>query len=729
MIMCTKNSLGEKFQEIYDDFEQVKKKLATYEKNKQDFKRLSKEFKAQEKRFAFFKEQYYYIAFVGPYSTGKSTFINSLMNRDILPEVNEKASTAFPTYIYPNTGEKEERAEVNYYSRTEREKLKKFYLEKIFDDLSEEDEELKEEWLEELDSLGLKEALEAKEEELQSDEKKYNNNFFNALKSLLEVWEVKIDESDDASLEDMKILIEGKGESIIIKEAKVYVNDIKFTDRKDIVLVDLPGVDADNPRHYKVTEDFTIYQDKTSAFIVVTSPTKLQTSGFGNYLRSLGKHSMQIDKAFWVVNRCDELDATFKATQEVLTDTVKNSSITLIKDRLFACSAKDYRDKKETEYAKNIDKLRDELSGFIEHKLEKEILATVEKERQSLIRALNNYLSNYLGELKDLDGSQRDFALGLRVVENELQEYKSNIELNLQEIKKDVSNAIDDLTFFDEGIMDKLRQKVINRFDNLGQNNTNVFFAQNRDAITDTHETIIRQAQQTIPLNEFIRAELEVSLSEEGKLSNLKISPNKLLNGVENITTSIFSTKKIDATINVKERLGGVSDVMLKNYGNIFEDTLTLTVNTKLNNLKAKLFFAYDEKLDSCLDEDSEQTLIELIESEESIKVVEGFLDAVEESVNDEIGFHEYKVSLLKAKMLYYLGSIKQEFDENIRICLVNHFRVHFKWLEELVFNEDILKDLRFKFHQIVNDNNSKVQDINATLKAIGAIYEKYRDA
>lgn len=91
-----------------------------------------------------FEDKKYYIAFIGPYSVGKSTFINALLERDILPEKLEIATTEFPTYLISASSDNDEKAEIYYVSVKQREELKEFYISQIT-------ENIKKDYLEGLD--------------------------------------------------------------------------------------------------------------------------------------------------------------------------------------------------------------------------------------------------------------------------------------------------------------------------------------------------------------------------------------------------------------------------------------------------------------------------------------------------------------------------------------------------------------------------------------------------
>ena len=298
-----KSNLRVKFEKLYKTYENIRRVVQT--SDNLDFRNVRALFDEKKQILKNLKDQNFYIAFIGPYSTGKSTFINALFNRDFLPENDEKATTAFPTFIYSVDNLEEEKAIIHYHKEKQREELKKFYLKEVNKEirLNEKIDELLE-----LPNDELLEKIQKQKQALETSEMKYNENIVKAFERLIKYWNDEIDNTKQTvSVEESKGFVENNEKSIIIDHIDIYLyNDIVSS--KDIVLVDLPGVDADNPRHYDVTKKFTIESGHADAFVVITSPNKIENDTLNNYLRELSKRSRQLEKAFWVVNRCDDND-------------------------------------------------------------------------------------------------------------------------------------------------------------------------------------------------------------------------------------------------------------------------------------------------------------------------------------------------------------------------------------------------------------------------------------
>ena len=733
--MKTKKELEILYHKIYSQYQQIDEVLPLVEKTQKNFKSIQKEFLKKKKHLHFFKENCYYIAFLGPYSAGKSTFINALLERNILPEAVEKATTAFPTYIKHTKEEKTESVKIVYYSEEERNKLKQFYIHKISEDLNKEEDETNHYLQLPLAELSVK--LEEEEKQLNEDKIKYKKDYFIALNKLITQWKNKVDHIANDSVDKISSLIEDSDESIIIKEATVYLNNFSFSNREDIVLVDLPGVDAHNPRHYKVTEDFTINYGKANAYIIVTSPNKIQSDRFVEFLSSLGKHTNQVDKSFWVINQCDTLNDTPEIDViNSLKETVSNCSINIIENRLFTCSAKSYKEKQDTSYTKSIDRLREKLTFYLADTFEKEVLGSVERDYLTIKNKLSDFIAPYLGNLRTLEGKKRDIAIRLKVVQNEIDLYKSQLAQNLALIKEEIASIINTLSFFDSTTIESLKKKLSTKFDLFIDYTPKILIDDSRDSMIDQHEKIIRLIQDEITLNEYIRAELDSALEKEGKLSCLTIPKSKLLENTSEYVESLFVSKKIDPIINLKERLGGVSDVMLKNYNDIFEETIRLTIPSSENLLKARLFFHYKDNLSKRLRHPQpqqvhiskrRQSILDYISLPDNKEVIQELINAIEPSpaVIGIDRLQEYKVELLKVKMLKYLDDIKISYDENIRVCLINYYKIHFKNLSELVFDKELIHTLNQEVYWAVEENGYKIEDTAKIIQVYGDIYDQ----
>jgi len=108
------------FQTLHSLFRDIAPFLAKKEE-------IQKVFDDNQKMIEALASPEFHVCFAGPYSTGKSTLINAILGKHILPH-KEIPNTACPTFIRQSS--KPGKEYVNIYSSTmaEREELKKAYL-------------------------------------------------------------------------------------------------------------------------------------------------------------------------------------------------------------------------------------------------------------------------------------------------------------------------------------------------------------------------------------------------------------------------------------------------------------------------------------------------------------------------------------------------------------------------------------------------------------------------
>lgn len=205
------------------------------------------------------KEEKFSVAFFGPFTSGKSTLINTILHQELLPE-GVKSTTAFPTII--KKGNKD-RATIYYLDRKSKFKyrgelvgeIKKIIGDKLplFNDNSQQ-------YLQDINS-----AINQYEQESQN---KVDRKPYLQLKQLLENWNKKNNQSIEVNLTELKSYVEGHPDSLFIDRIEVSVMDIDIAE--DIIIVDLPGVAVANLRHLNFTEDYLI--NKAKAFVVCMKP-------------------------------------------------------------------------------------------------------------------------------------------------------------------------------------------------------------------------------------------------------------------------------------------------------------------------------------------------------------------------------------------------------------------------------------------------------------------------
>lgn len=686
-----------KFDQLFSVYDKVRKVVNTSDLN--DFNTVRPFFEEKRKPITeALKNQNFYIAFIGPYSTGKSTFLNALFHKDFLPENDEKATTAFPTYIHTVKDSNEEKAIISYYSEKERNELKKFYLEKV-------NKEIKlNEKIEDLMSLTTEELLDKianQKEELENSDETYNEKLVKALEKLLSYWEEELDNlKEETTIEESKDFVESNEKSIIIKQIELYVCN-NIVSLSDIVLVDLPGVDADNPRHYEVTKRFTMDAGKAHAFVVITSPNKIENDTLNDYLRELSKKARQLERAFWVVNRCDDHNNPENAKLS-LKDKIIGNKIDIIEDRLYATSAKLYKMSKEGNAIPSdkqaivdaVDTLRDALTDYLSNNVFREFYDSQEKEYNLLKKRLLNFLAPRSLHYADISEEELKELTLMEVVDEKLYNWFSFQKKTQHDVIFEIKKELNNFQFFDEERNSSIKNKISEILSQMTDDEVFAATSQFKDINKIEKDEIVKFIRQQIPLNDFIRSEFQQNL-ESGYLYDILQRPKDLLaEEIENIENPVF--KDIDTVLqntNLKYRLEGLCDAFLIDYAGLTMELIQGTIDDfeGLNSIKANIVLHFireegEESLEEELVYKSGKEWINATNEEGLIYFLTKFpnladLTDITQNWNisdepiEDSDYLTYIKMYIKYSMFGYLKKITDDVNKLVRVSLNNHFK------------------------------------------------------
>ncbi|MDB9433992.1 dynamin family protein [Microcystis aeruginosa] len=281
------------------------------------------------------KQTEFHVAFLGSYSAGKSTIINGILGREILPEANT-STTAFPTIV--KKGEKDQAFIYFMDDKAQRILYDSFITEighKIGKNLSRESHE----------PLGkhfqsIQEAIKQYETETGSsiDQQALG-------KSRLLVRNLANPDPDyqgrkEIQLSELGNYVEGYEGAIYVDKIEVFVENLNIAD--GIVLVDLPGLGVDNKRHKEFTQDYI--KEKAKAFVVCINPFKVLQGEEIEFLAEINKKNPTIiQRAFWVINQWDIPNKTQKKEAiNSFNQRVGDYNFIIKKERNFQTSALNY---------------------------------------------------------------------------------------------------------------------------------------------------------------------------------------------------------------------------------------------------------------------------------------------------------------------------------------------------------------------------------------------------
>jgi len=243
------------------------------------------------------------VAFLGHFTTGKSTIINAILGKSILPEAT-KAYTAIPTLLKKGD---EDRVIIHYLGETERQELKNLYIEEISKELHKSAQGYLElnnrELLPKLDK-DISEVVNASRAAFGKSKS------FKELKALIKDWDKLNGETKEIRLSEMhRYVTEDYSDVLFVDKAEVFLTELDIPE--GVVLVDLPGLGVVNPRHKKITEDYV--KEQAKAFVIVSAVFHLLEGEEALLLERINKERPSVlQRAFWVINKWDTLNEQHK---------------------------------------------------------------------------------------------------------------------------------------------------------------------------------------------------------------------------------------------------------------------------------------------------------------------------------------------------------------------------------------------------------------------------------
>lgn len=272
------------------------------------------------------------VAFLGSYSAGKSTMINAILGREILPATNQP-TTAFPTLIKKGQAEK---AVIYFMDEQARLELWDSFVSDIEKKIGQN--------LQRQEAIGkhfmrIKEAVQIYQ---QDTEVAIDQQALIKLQALLSNWGNDAYKGiKEVTLSELRNYVEGYVGAIYVDKIEVFLENLNLGD--DIVLVDLPGLSVDNKRHEEFTKSYI--KEKAKAFVVCSPHDKVLQGKEIEFLSKINQqNSTIIERAFWVINKWDAANSKLEQTQSLdsFKAQAKTYSFSINAERQFQTSAFNY---------------------------------------------------------------------------------------------------------------------------------------------------------------------------------------------------------------------------------------------------------------------------------------------------------------------------------------------------------------------------------------------------
>ena len=547
------------------------------------------------------KQTEFHVAFLGSYSAGKSTIINGILGREILPEANT-STTAFPTIV--KKGEKDQAFIYFMDDKAQRILYDSFITEighKIGKNLSNESHE----------PLGrhfqsIEEAIKQYETETGSSIDQQALGKSRLLVRNLTNPNSNYQGRKEIQLSELGNYVEGYEGAIYVDKIEVFVENLNIAD--GIVLVDLPGLGVDNKRHEEFTQDYI--KEKAKAFVVCINPFNVLQGKEIEFLAEINKQNPTIiQRAFWVINQWDLPDNTHKLEAiNSFNQRVGDYNFTIKEERKFQTSALNYLLLKTIAQGtiNQSQKLRGHLDNLKKIGLENEPSKDQAKDLllhhpdivlfSQFLESLYKYLNK---EAKDefIADARKELLEIIRKLERLLKEpYHQYSQISNPQDDMKIRAVSSQSRFF----IDQLKKKVKEFSQQIRTHEDSQFWKE-----SDTHE-VIRELDKKIM--QIDKKELKNYLSEgldiNGHISRL---PNFV---TEKIKLTSSMRKKLISVVDIPftQRLSTLlSDLQTINLSYLPEEVLKKLednlcerdISMRLSGLADALFYQYGDELET----------------------------------------------------------------------------------------------------------------------------------
>lgn len=694
------------------------------------------------------------IGFLSTFSTGKSTIINALLGKEILP-VAEKSTTACITTITYGEEDKvdivlenileaknyllqlnkeykeiidsllsNQKSNKDYYiSCKDMDKLKKYTENNIFTFTTKEKKfflsnitDIKSiiEKAKEIDIHSFL-PLENKIIKVQKNEMKKekilidNLNISNDKKEKLKNLEKQISLLENILLgeriliEDIKEYREENFNCSLIKEIKIKLNSFKL--KENIELIDLPGVNVSNDKHINITKEMA---DKINAFIFIEA--EMKTEGDLKKIAENVKEKFPklYNYSYLLKNKIAYLKADEKNFDEKMINfEILRKELGFKEENTFKVDALKYLNKEDLneDYCIQFENFKNKLEKDSKELLIKEFMEMIKFETTFIY---NKILEELEKESKNIsyfymnDTNKSKEIYIAEEINSQIENYKNYINISIEKIKDYKLLKINDENWESKNNNEILESIKIN-------DKTNNYYLkkikEGKDINKISFDKVFNILFTEYNLNEKIRkiyyqfitqlfySKFNKFLQETFKEENLKYLPEKQKIALKEIFNS-----------GIKDRLSGAIDIILYSYENFREEA------------KSKLDLVYN-----CLVSDKSRLEINLENLNNNIECFDYFSEKNSVNIADleniyNINFNEKseidicKRLIIKEIENYLKNTIEKDINKYTKAIIKNY-----------------IEDIIIQLEEVLKLNNYEAEyRVNITIELMKEIDKKY---
>lgn len=495
------------------------------------------------------------VCLAGRLSAGKTFLLKYILGKENIGlKSEETATTAVPTYIRHG----EEKAIVHYMSADKRKELLRDYIDDIAQSHS-----LSEERREELKSASIN-ALSSKlnkvKEESLNDGKRLSDSF-KYIEILIKKWKHKVGQSPNVTLEQAFELTNKNEESVVLDRIDLFLPDLPYDE--NIILVDLPGVGAENIRHEKETQKLVL-DPESKAFVFVFETTGVDDGTFSKLISIINNKKQSVSDSFWILNKWNE-DSENQKLDEHFKGNLSKGGINILDSRFFIAPRFDGMPSDEFKEAVNTIKI--ELFRYLTTDVYQEFKDKIERKYRELTHIIKQLLVTN-SDVTMFDHDKEIFAQRHLIASEIFEKWKQKLEKDLKEVHKLADQQIVENPLFSEENINQAKDTVDS---NISTPEAIEFYDETSRLHKNDHEKrwtdLIKYLMDVANPGEVIREilvsnathEIYPNLQKNWEVVKLPIShlgitfslPETLINRIENILGRDKVVQKVETIVDV----------------------------------------------------------------------------------------------------------------------------------------------------------------------------------
>lgn len=418
------------------------------------------------------EDEKFTVAVFGYFSTGKSTFLNTLMDTDKLPMDEDRSTATFTRLRHISKSDKFENGDMEVIYKTKLD-ISNSYKEAINNLPLEEEQQQKYIDFEKLQTFQEELQEELKTIRFRDFDVTQRDKIKNAKNTISYILEnpVEYGMSQKIAKEDIHTFLTDDKKAFVISEVVYYLDNELL---KDIEIVDTPGYGSENTMDTQKTEEFV---KEANVLILLTEAKdpmskedehKFLETYEGIYRQEDG--SVNTDNLFVIANKVDASSKSVQKIKDSIVEKIEDNwedALVIHPEHIFTMSSKYHYDKNTTQESKiesenisedDLENFKQSYSKFLTQNKDKELVQNSFYRIDSLIQELEDVFTSTTKEINkdivDIQKKKEQFVKSEKEIQDSYHTYThaiSHVQVDLkrylkQHLKGQKINDVDKIT-------------------------------------------------------------------------------------------------------------------------------------------------------------------------------------------------------------------------------------------------------------------------------------------